>query len=101
MDKTTQVQLNEKWWKDNQPRTLKDKGKLGVALKNFDSHWKLAQNAKGPTKLGCLEQALAALNAIDMAAKKNSAACVKGAHDGAKHVLGSGPINFVAVIPPA
>lgn len=87
MDKNLKVELNEKWWKDNQPRTLADKGKLGPALKKFENNWKLSLASKGPARLGCLEGALQALKAVDAAAKKNVGACKTGVHDNAKHVL--------------
>ena len=87
MDKNLKVELNEMWWKENQPRTLTDKGKIGPALKKFETNWKLSINAKGPTRFGLLEGELDALAAIDTAAGKTAGACKKGVHDDAKHVL--------------
>ncbi len=50
MEKNTQVQLTRTWWGDNKAAPLKDKGKLGEALSNFERAHNLAAASKGSAK---------------------------------------------------
>jgi len=86
MDKGTKVKLTEKWWNDNKPKTLPEKG-LGKALKDFDTLCTAAGSMKGPKALQIIDKALAQGKKVEAAARATAGACVKKLHDDTKHVL--------------
>lgn len=86
MDKGIKVKLTEKWWNDNKPKTLPDKG-LGKALKDFDTLWTAAGTMKGPKAVIVIDKALTQAETVRAKAKATAAACVKKLHDDTKHVL--------------
>lgn len=87
MEMNTKVILTAKWWTDNKAKTLKDKGKLEQALKNYGKVAKSWGGAKGEVLMKALMNILASLDALDKAADTNIKACVKGVHNETKHVL--------------
>lgn len=86
MEKNTPVKLTNKWWTDNKAKTLKDKGKLGDALKKYETATK-ELGSKGRFRAEALCASYAACTVLLKAAKTNASACTNNIHDETCHVM--------------
>ena len=98
MEKNIKVELTKKWWTDNQPRSLSDKGKLADALKTYETEKKKLDKVTGYDRAPAISDFLAVLNGIEMAAGKTASACKAGKHDGAKYVLTNSLLTAVSKV---
>ncbi len=87
MKKNAKVQLTQKWWKDNKPKSLIGKGNLGKTLGAFEGAFKLAMVSKGKEQAKRIKAALKLCDAVDAAAARNAKACVPKLHNETKYVL--------------